>query len=710
MDNVVSDTIKSADNSFSANIEDFVANGTRAHLEGLRVKFDNGDEIAVFDNNTAVSVYTYSSEDGKFSGTSSNEGDAMQAVLALYPSSAVKGYNSGIQGTLPAVQDYVENNISVNSHIMYAQATSLDSDEPLVFKNMTSYIKLQLYANTDIVVKNIEFSTPDNTTIVSGDFQIIKDSNGNDILDMCEYGATNHPNQSNKVTLDCSGGSTDDNAGIELSKNSNSPTIFYISLPPQEYPNGFTVKVTDIFGREFTKSAFSNGGLTLERRHIKPMEALEVSFDNSLLIEKGTDGKYYAKIESGADNYKQLLKWAFIVNNYNRSLGLILDADVYIPSKVIVENRGEMTYELTETKITLENDVPSGSNWVPLRPMVNYESDAYKGIIEGNNYTISNLYVAQTQNYAGFIGAMYDGGIVKNLKFSNVIIKGGNYVGVIGRGQNGTLVENVHVLSSHIIGNENIGGIVGKNYRRTFNTSGVRENMSYIINCSIDGNSSVTGTGYSVTTGVGGICGTNEASAVIGCKNNADVTGVTYVGGIVGLNRSYNSNQSNGYLLASISGSDATITATKTEGSASGIVGELFRNTDHTNSYAYVVACCSYSTVNASKPGSLIAYAYKGHHGTIISSFALKAGDALVGEDGSYIINDGGVIQSDHYTNFSEITSEIIGLMNDEIDNYNANVADYEGPEVAKTIKCHYKWQYNSSGWPTLVENPASDN
>ena len=61
-------------NSFNFVIEPIANNSTtKAHLEGLKVAFDENDKIAIYDNNTAMSEYTYSSSTNKFSGNSSND-------------------------------------------------------------------------------------------------------------------------------------------------------------------------------------------------------------------------------------------------------------------------------------------------------------------------------------------------------------------------------------------------------------------------------------------------------------------------------------------------------------------------------------------------------------------------------------------------------------------------------------------------------------
>ena len=76
-------------NSIIAKIESIGNdNSKRAHLEDLKVLLDEEDKIAIFDNNTAKSEYTFSAQTGEFYGTSLTTGESLNGVYALYPASA----------------------------------------------------------------------------------------------------------------------------------------------------------------------------------------------------------------------------------------------------------------------------------------------------------------------------------------------------------------------------------------------------------------------------------------------------------------------------------------------------------------------------------------------------------------------------------------------------------------------------------------------
>lgn len=683
--------------SFCVTVENPICKESRAHLnEDFNVAFDEEDKIAVFENNTAKSEYTYSGE--KFSGTSSTEGESLDGIYALYPSSAAVSYNTG---TLPFEQTYCENSFSNGSQIMYGQTDNLENGFNL--KNMCGYVRLHLYGD-NIWVKEITLSVKGENEYVSGNFQIITNEDGKYSLKMNEEGEA----QQSSVKMVCP------EDGVELGTTEETATVFYIAFPPQTYTKGFSITLTDIYGRSFTKTAFTSEGFTLERNHIKPMEALQVAFgENELKIVKGEDGNQYAEVNT----YEALLKWGYTVNKINKSLGMKLLYNIEMPNKTIEEDLENKTYKVTDAEITITDGVPSGSNWEPIGTYISSSdlSQAFKGNIDGDNHTINGILIYKTeQKGVGFVREFADGSI-KNLTINNSYIYSNQAaVGIVGDNRYNTIIENVHLKNSHIHGSNIVGGIVGYHYRRRQNAGQTHELLSYITNCTTDENTTVTSSGDNV----GGICGYNYGAAIINCINHADVTGSTNVAGIVGMHRTYTTNGVNGYLLASRSTSNATITSTKTDGGvAGGLVGELFRDRGngttsfgHKDSEAYVVACYSLSTISANKAGSMIGDGDGTHYGILIASFAdKKTLTNQIGTDGSKLLEIG-TQESNHYNSYTEISQDKIDAMNLAIETYNSNkVADMQ-EDAIENVKCHYQWQYNANGWPTLVPSTPSSN
>lgn len=699
-DTIIGNDTLAVGKSFSVKTEDVHQGETKAHIgEGLKVVFDNEDKLAVFDQNTAPSQYIYSDETQKFSGESVATGTEISDVFAFYPYSAsVTCDGTKIEATLPAVQEYEENSFSNDSHIMFGITDEVENN--ITLKNMCGYIKLKLYATEQTVVKEILLSSLDNTQVVSGDFYISKESEEIEhSLKMYAIDADGHDKQSGSVTLDCS---AQEGGGVTLSKDSNNPTIFYIAVPAQEYSKGFKITVTDIYGREITKSAST--AFTLERSHIKPMAALNIDMNSVITIKTDANGNAYVTAEPVENKFpiEKFLKWGYLVNYCNNKLGIELTGNVYMPQFVIEPDHVNKTYKITGTSITVTDGVPSGSNWESLGTHIGSEdlSKVFKGNIEGCNHYIKGLYIKELYTTGvGFIGEFANGS-VRNLTITESYIYGNEDAtgGVVGDNRYNTIIENVNISKTHIVGNNIVGGIVGYNYRRRQNASQTHERISHIINCTTDENSTINGTSY-----VGGICGYNQSHSIVNCINNADITGTNFVGGIAGETRTYTNQSVNGYVIASGSSETATIKAT--EGMAGGIAGRNWRNKDHLPSESYIVACYSLSTVDAKKAGSLIGSAYGStiHIGLIYSSFADKKDLTKLEGDGTPNYDTTGVFSSNHYASANDITEQIVNDMNSTIDTYNSSVTDIQ-TDAIESIKCHYKWQYNAGNWPTLVK------
>ena len=390
------------------------------------------------------------------------------------------------------------------------------------------------------------------------------------------------------------------------------------------------------------------------------------------------------------DNYlevytaKGLLKWAYRVNAGENTLGLQLMHDIEMPAFTIEEDAVNATYKFTETAITVDdNGVPSGSNWIPVRSYEDANGLYYAGDIEGNNKTISGLRINYSKYTAGFIGFLKPDAEIKNFTLNDArIYSTSEYTGaVVGYCQDGNVIDDIIVTNSSIKGTSNVGGIVGFTQNRNVKSDGtvLNEEISIIKNCMIDNSSSVVGTDIYI----GGICGSSIGAIIINCINNADIKGDKYVGGIVGFTRTYNQGRS-GYLIASGSGVDATITANNHAG---GIAGSTWDDPNHGDAESYIIACYSLSTISAAKSGSMIGNNYSGCG---ISASWAKKNDMTNYSGGSNFITTA----SKHYNDASEITQADIDAMNAAIDAYNS----ISGIEQ----QCPYTWSWTSGSWPVL--------
>lgn len=206
------------------------------------------------------------------------------------------------------------------------------------------------------------------------------------------------------------------------------------------------------------------------------------------------------------------------------------------------------------------------------------ETDAFKGVFDGNNYKIYNIpQFESTDTRVGFFGYL-DGGTIQNCGF---IYKDGTTLkstkdvgGVVGRIENGS-VNNVSSSGATVSDDENndnsYGGLVGSIANGTisnssnYNTVSANNNAGGIVGYA-NGTNSITGcnnfgviekasrsagiVGQLVSskeisncrnygnvsgTSAGGIVGEQQGSTISNSQNYGSITGTTNAGGIVGI-------------------------------------------------------------------------------------------------------------------------------------------------------------------------------
>ena len=399
-----------------------------------------------------------------------------------------------------------------------------------------------------------------------------------------------------------------------------------------------------------------------------------------------------------------LLQWAYIVNNgatpafdglqgydaatFNKkAYGLKVMANIKMPAKTIVADDTNKTYVFTDEDITVTEGVASGSNWIPVCNQISALEDAYTGWVEGQNKTISGLRINTNANYAAFIGFMFNGVFVKNLTFNDAYVNGAASVGVVaGRAQDDTLIENVRVANSTVSASAQAGAIVGYNYSRVGGAQGqgYAEGPSIVRNCSNDVNTVVICSG----SNAGGIVGYNYGATIANCKNYADVTGNSAVGGIVGYTRDYHHNK-DGYIVACTTYPEATITAKN--GNAGGIAGYTLADNQHTNTYMHIVACTSLSNIVGKTKGCIIGQIDHGQHTT--GCVAVKNGaTALYGKNKP--TTEAGVKDAILY-------DEANGATQADVDALNAAIAHYNGTNPPAEAVCDFEWAL-VNGFPVL--------
>ncbi len=162
----------------------------------------------------------------------------------------------------------------------------------------------------------------------------------------------------------------------------------------------------------------------------------------------------------------------------------------------------------------------SGTDTLGFSPIGN-ATTWFKGTFDGQNHTISNLFINTTIERVGIFGGLY-GGIIKNLGLVDCDITGGDHVGSLaGTIGKSSIVSNCYASGS-VSGASYVGGFMGNNGNST------------VSNCF--SNVTVTGSGSVISGFIGQ---TGNSSTVSYCYSAGSVSEGTKTGGFI-------ANESNG--------------------------------------------------------------------------------------------------------------------------------------------------------------------
>ena len=204
------------------------------------------------------------------------------------------------------------------------------------------------------------------------------------------------------------------------------------------------------------------------------------------------------------------------------------------------------------------SDFTNAKTFIP----IGNETNSFQGTFDGNDKTITGLYINQTTNYAGLFGYVLNAEI-KNLTMQNCkVVSTVDYVGNFVGCAYDSIISNCSAEKTEVRGDYYVGGIVGWIYETTtitncYNTGSVRCSMWY----------------------VGGIAGGATRVKITNCYNtgsvvSVDIDGGLYIGGIAG--QCSGATITNCYNTGSVNGGRACM---------GGIAGNLFSATTITNCY-----------------------------------------------------------------------------------------------------------------------------
>ena len=227
---------------------------------------------------------------------------------------------------------------------------------------------------------------------------------------------------------------------------------------------------------------------------------------------------------------------------------------------------------------------PTGSGWVP----VGDDANNFTGSLDGDGYTISNLYVNVSGSGAQYAGLF--GYTNSNAEISNVSLN------IVGISATATAADNARA-----------GGLVGYNDGGTISNSYVTGDVS----CTAS-SSGICSAGGLVGANTGG---TISSSYATGDADASNTSATPYAGGLVG----YNSGTiSNSYATGD---ANAAISSSSNASVAGGLVGW---NDGGTISNSYATGNASASAAASSYAGGLVGW----NTGTISSSYATGGANA----------------------------------------------------------------------------------
>ena len=260
-------------------------------------------------------------------------------------------------------------------------------------------------------------------------------------------------------------------------------------------------------------------------------------------------------------------------------------------------NSGDTSIRTSYFRQTADLDM-SEHIWVPI-------SSTFCGYYDGGNFIISGLQTQASESNQGLFGYIQQG-TIKNVVVINSNILGdqnvGGIVGQIFRGSGDVTISNCY-FEGKVSGNYNVGGIVGQNYACTIenccnfgNITGgsrvggilgyVNFNSSKITNCYNKGN--VSGANY-----VAGICGYLISSDVKNCFNRGNINASgNCVAGIV-------ASTANGYGPSGIYSSYNTGIVQGGGDNIGGIIGYADKYAGISNAYTNVLCCFNIGAVKS---------------------------------------------------------------------------------------------------------------
>lgn len=221
--------------------EDF----TRTHLnENLLSRWDYDDRLSIFVGNTYNQQFRFEGATGDNNGAFSQvgspsfiSGNRLNANYAIYPYKSTNSVEEDgrLSVIFPVTQNYTRNSYGVGSNTAVA-VTANTMDNFLMFKNTCGYLKVSLYGDAFVTSITLRGNKGEK---IAGQGYIAASYSSIPLVTMGTSAV-------DSLVIDCGD-------GVELGRTSSNATDFYFVIPPVEFTEGITIKVSASDGSVFEK-------------------------------------------------------------------------------------------------------------------------------------------------------------------------------------------------------------------------------------------------------------------------------------------------------------------------------------------------------------------------------------------------------------------------------------------------------------------------
>lgn len=277
--------------------------------EDLKLLWNAGDLLTVFNQNTYNSKFEFTGEDGDNAGdfddvtpSGLHTSNSLDNIYAVYPYAKGNKINNGgntITLTLPAEQQYKERSFGIGANTMVA----VTDNSFLAFKNVAGYLQLRLYGN------NVKVSSI-----------MIQGNNGEKIAGKANVsvGLGETPSvamdatATDAITIVC-------DPPVQIGTSAEDYTDFWFVIPPTTFTNGFKITVTDELGGTYEKTTTKS--LTIVRSQMEYMKALLVTPSYGFTVNKyltfSSEGTTTLSLQNNGGN-APLLYYSYDKTNWTR--------------------------------------------------------------------------------------------------------------------------------------------------------------------------------------------------------------------------------------------------------------------------------------------------------------------------------------------------------------------------------------------------------